>query len=82
MKLNVKADQVGPQHAMEDLSLPGTDAEDSGFGQGMCQKEATRASGLFSLLFAGKGQNGNPGPESRGPGFFPIPQKWPGRTSN
>jgi len=54
MELNVEADEVGAQHALEDLSLPGQIPKDSGLGQGMCQNRATRASGLFPLIIRGK----------------------------
>ena len=43
--LDVEADQVGAQQAVQQLRLPRADAEASGFGQGICQKIATRASG-------------------------------------
>ena len=49
VRLDVEADQVGAQQAVEKFRCQGQMRKASGLGQGMCQKIATRASGRAVL---------------------------------
>ena len=54
VRLNVKPNQIGAEQSVKQVrAATGQMSNASGFGHGMCQKIATLASGLFSLIRRG-----------------------------